>query len=373
MYQRAQLKEEVKLAMRGTRPRPMWVALLFTVIVAVGSWLISTVINAVSGINVLSSQLVALIASGYEIEEALEQLIWIYSAQIASVISTIMICSILVSLLTALWNGLMSLGFKGYCLSMVRGEQPPVNRLFCGFPLIGKVLLTRFLVWVFTFLWTLLYAVCFGVVVLVAALLVESVPAVSVILMLLGYIAIIVLEVRLTLRYALADYVLLDQGVYGLEAVTASKVMMKGNKGRLFVLQLSFVGWYLIEAAILWLGMIIIFVMAVAAGGGYMHSGGFSYGAMAGMVGGALAVLVLMLAGCVLFGSWLLPYTTGAIAKFYEFLKGEQAPPVESGWPTLGGDSTSYTRTDDTGASSGTGIGSGGGSDNSGGPIYPQY
>ena len=73
MYQRAHLKEDVKQAMHNTRPRPMWVALLFTVIVAAGSCLINTVINAVSGINVLSSTFASLLAAGYEMEEAIEQ------------------------------------------------------------------------------------------------------------------------------------------------------------------------------------------------------------------------------------------------------------------------------------------------------------
>lgn len=357
MYQRARLKEEVKQAMRSTRPRPMWVALLFSVIVAAGSWLVNTVIGAVSGVSALSSTFAALLSSGYELEEAFEQLIWAYSAQLPSVVSAVVLGSLLTGLISYLWTGLMRTGFEGYCLSMVRGEQPRVNRLFCGFPLIGKVLLTQLLVWVFTQLWSLLYAAGFAAIAVIAGLLMEKLPAVGAVLLALGCAAFMILEVRLVLRYALADYALLDQGKYGLEAVTESKRLMKGNKGRLFMLQLSFIGWYLIQADIVWVGIIVIVAIVMVGGGSYMFAAGsISYGALAGMLGGILAVCAVMAAACVLFSSWLQPYVTGAVGRFYEFLRGWQTP-AEGGWPTLDSGSGSCTRTEGS----------------SGGPSYPQY
>lgn len=332
----------------------MWVALLFTVILSAGTSILNGLINAVSGISVLSSSFASLLAAGYDFEEAIEQMIWAYSAQMGAVIGTIAACSLLTSLLGWLWNGLMSVGFEGYCLSMVRCGQPSPGKLFCGFPLIGKVLLTQLLVWVFTMLWSLLYGVGFAVIAVIAALLMEKVAAVGAILMVLGCAAVVVLEIRLSLRYAMANYVLLDQGKYGLEAVTESKLMMKGNKGRLFMLQLSFIGWYLVEMAIVWVGIIVLVVIVWIGGGSYMFAGSFSYGAMAGMLGGVMVVCVLMSAACILFSSWLRPYYTGSVAKFYDFLMG-QRPRVEPGWPAL--DGGTYTRTDGT----------------SGGPNYPQY
>ena len=341
MYQRALLKEEVKQAMRGTRPRPMWIALLFSLILGVGAWLINSLIGAVFGIGTLTRAVNALLVSGYGVEEAFRQLLWAYGPQLAAVISSLLACCLIASLLSWLWSGLMNVGFKGYCLSMTRQEQPSVGKLFCGFPLVGKVLLTRLLVWVFITLWSLLYAVGFAVVAVIGALLAESVPALSAILFILGYIAVLVLEVRLTLRYALTDYVLLDQDKYGLEAVTESKLMMKGNKGRLFMLQLSFIGWYLVEFAIILVGVLAVVLICLPAIGS-LTAHGLSFGVLAGAAGGVILVLLLVGVGSLLFSSWLAPYVTGAYARFYEFLKGQQAP-AGGGWPAADGSSSSYT------------------------------
>lgn len=340
MYQRAQLKEQVKQAMGGARPRPMWIALLFSVIVTAGTWLINTVINAVSGISVLNGTMNSLLGAGYELEEAFEQMLWAYGPQLAAVVSTVISCSVITSLLTTLWSGLMSIGFEGYCLSMTRNQQPTVNKLFCGFPMIGKVLLTRLLVWVFTLLWSLLYGLGFAVICVIGALLMAAVPALGVILMVLAWIALMVLLIRLSLRYAMADYVLLDQGKYGLEAVTASKIMMKGNKGKLFVLYLSFIGWYLVQFAIVLVGSVVMVLFCLPAIMSFA-GGGFSYGAIAGAMGGVTVVLLLMGVGSLLFASWLQPYITGSVAKFYDFLRGPGQPELNSGWPPIyGGDST---------------------------------
>ena len=45
----------------------------------------------------------------------------------------------------------------------------------------------------------------------------------------------------------MAPYILADNPeMSGLEAITASKNMMMGHKGRLFGLYLSFIGWFLL-------------------------------------------------------------------------------------------------------------------------------
>ncbi len=58
-------------------------------------------------------------------------------------------------------------------------------------------------------------------------------------------------------RYAMAFYIAADDPNVGIvEAVERSKAMMKGNKWRLFVFQLSFIGWVLLSPltfGILWL------------------------------------------------------------------------------------------------------------------------
>lgn len=345
MYNRAKIKQEVKQTIAATRPRPMWIALLYLVIVSVGASVIQSVVGAVAGTSFLSTQLTEILMSGREMEEALSELLLLYSSQMAQLAGTLIVGSILASVVLALWQGLMGVGFNGYCLSLVKGENPNAGRIFCGFPLFGKVILTSLLVWVFTMLWTLLYTVCLVIVMVVGALLLEAVPAVGVIIMVVGYVGFFILEIRLVLRYAMTNYILLDSGKYGLEAITESKRMMKGKKGKLFMLDLSFIGWYLLMYAIILVGSLIIGVIAGVGAAG-MTVGGASMGALAGMVGGVMFVLVLMVAGIWLLDIWLQPYVNGAVARFYLHFK-PQEPVTPESWPTLGDTTTSSTEPTD--------------------------
>lgn len=327
-YNRVQLKQEVRAAMKGTRPRPMWVTLLYTLIVAAGSWVLSLVIQTLTGISRLTNQMATTLATlmerGYAPEDALTELLLSFGSQLGTLIAVMIGSSLLLSILSTLWSGLMGVGYKDYCRRMVRLENPNVATLFSGFPLIGKVVLTRFLVWVFTALWMLLFGLCFAVVAVLAALLMQAAEALGVILMLLGYIAFVVMAVRVNLRYAMTDYVLLDEGTYGLDALTASKTMMKGCKGKLFMLKLSFLGWYLLTAAIVTVAGLVCALLVVGAGMA-MIGGQGSYGAIAGVVGGAVVVAVAALVGVWLLNSWIQPYVTGSEAKFYYLLKGSRS------------------------------------------------
>lgn len=57
--------------------------------------------------------------------------------------------------------------------------------------------------------------------------------------------------------YAMAYYILADNpGMTGSEAITASKEMMRGHRGALFRLHLSFIGWYLLSFLTLGIGLL---------------------------------------------------------------------------------------------------------------------
>lgn len=334
MYNRAQMKKEVKQAIAATRPRPMWVALFYMVVASAGASLIQSVIGALSGTSVLSDMVNDLLYSGQDIEEALGELLLVYADQLSSFVGTLIASALISSILVSLWQGLMTVGFNGYCLALVRGEKATPGKIFCGFHVAGKVILTSLPVWVFTTLWALLWAVCLSVVVVVAALLMEAIPAVGILLIAVGYIGFFALLMWTVFRYAMTNYILLDTGKSGLEAISESKRMMKGNKWKFFVLHLSFIGWYLIEFVIILVGCIVIAVAASAA------VAGISAGAANGsMIGGLFAigsfVVIIMSAAIWLLNIWLQPYVTGSVAKFYLFFK-PQEPVAKSAWPTLG-------------------------------------
>lgn len=341
MYHRAQLKRDVKQIISATKPRPMWIALLYLVITSAGASILQSIVNLFTGTSFLTEMFSSIpekILSGEDPTVIFEEMILLYGDRLITFVGTLIVSSLIISIVLTLWQGLMNVGFQGYCLSLVKEEKPGVNRIFCGFPLIGKVVLTSILVWVFTALWTLLYSVCLAIVAVIGALLIESATIVSVILFVVGYVGYMILMIRLTLRYSMTNYILLDTGKYGLDAVSESKRMMKGKKGKLFMLHLSFIGWYLLIYAIALVCCIIIGVIIGVGSVGLV--GGGSVGAVAGMVGGVMFVMVIMFAVIWLFSIWLQPYVNGAVAKFYLFFK-PQEPQQNEEWPTLA-ESTSH-------------------------------
>lgn len=126
-------------------------------------------------------------------------------------------------LLWAIIGGAAELGLARYNLDLLTKENPPAFRtLFSRFSIWGKAFGLRFMTGLFTALWMLLLIV----------------P---------GIIA--------AYRYAMAPYLMAEYPEMGVrEAIAKSKELMQGNKGRLFCLQLSFIGWQLLSALTLGIG-----------------------------------------------------------------------------------------------------------------------
>jgi uncharacterized membrane protein len=114
----------------------------------------------------------------------------------------------------------VELGYNLFNLSLYENKgAPKIDTLFSRFSIFGNALLLRFLMALKIFLWMLLFIV----------------P---------GIIA--------AYRYAMAPYLLAEHPeLTAGEAIEQSKQMMTGNKGRLFCLQFSFIGWILL-AALTW-------------------------------------------------------------------------------------------------------------------------
>ena len=121
----------------------------------------------------------------------------------------------------------VELGYNRFNISLFEsGENPPIAMLFSRFGIFGKALALRLLIMVKTFLWSLLLVV----------------P---------GIIAYY--------RYAMAPYILAEEPDIGAsEAIERSKELMNGNKWRLFCLEISFIGWYLLSIVTLGLGLFFL-------------------------------------------------------------------------------------------------------------------
>lgn len=132
-------------------------------------------------------------------------------------------------------TGALMYGIMNFFLSISRGENPQTADLFSGFSRFVDTFILYLLSCIFIFLWSLL-------------------------LIIPGIIA--------ALRYSQAYYLLKDNpGISPLEAINRSKAMMDGHKGRLFMLLLSFIGWYLLALLTFGIGMLWLAPYAYTAFG----------------------------------------------------------------------------------------------------------
>jgi len=119
------------------------------------------------------------------------------------------------ALLLFLFQPVLDVGFISYCLKINRSKSTEFKDLFNGFLFFSKVvsifLITTFMI----FLWSLL-------------------------LIIPGIVA--------SYRYRMAYYILLDDpGKGALQCISESKLMMYGNKLDLLIIDISFIGWYIID------------------------------------------------------------------------------------------------------------------------------
>jgi len=123
----------------------------------------------------------------------------------------------------------VELGFDLYNISLYTTPapgQPKFELLFSRFTIFGRALALRLLMFLKILAWTLLFIV----------------P---------GIVA--------AYRYAMAPFLLAEHPeMTAMEAIELSKQMMNGNKGRLFGLQLSFIGWYLLAACTFGIGWVFL-------------------------------------------------------------------------------------------------------------------
>ena len=136
---------------------------------------------------------------------------WLAAVAMVSLYTIIISASGLVLIGPLILGGPLTLGFMGYCLKKTRGEAVRVENLFDGFKLFGTSFLLYLLEIVFIGLWTCLF---------------------------------IIPGMVKCLSYSMAFFILRDNPDIGAaEAITRSRKMMSGHKGKLFGLLLSFIGW----------------------------------------------------------------------------------------------------------------------------------
>ena len=134
--------------------------------------------------------------------------------------------------------GPFMIGLLSFIFSIVRRREVAYPKLFDGFQIFLKAFLLQFLIALLTALWTI-------PVVMVGTLITVFMPILS----LLPMIGATAVAFWAYLRYSMASFYLADNHLLGvMECINLSKSSMKGNKGALFGLLISFIGWAFLAA-----------------------------------------------------------------------------------------------------------------------------
>lgn len=163
----------------------------------------------------------------------------------------------------AIIGGPLALGLLAFGLSIARGQPAGFGQLFSGFrrfwPAIGAYALVALFILLWVLLFLLPFALWFGLVFMGQRfdwdalaqnpqVLLEIIRPYLVIFILAGIVYMVVATV-VALRYSQTLFVLWDHPELGpLEAVRQGVVLMRGRKGKLFLLYLRFIGWRLLAA-----------------------------------------------------------------------------------------------------------------------------
>lgn len=135
-------------------------------------------------------------------------------------IGVLLIGCILVGVLSTtgiggLFTGLITFGFCAAFLAVIRTKTMKIENLFECTKNFGTVFVASLLQSIYLFLWTLLFWI----------------PGIV-----------------KSYSYAMTNYILIDNpNMTANEAITESRKMMDGHKAELFILDLSFLGWYILS------------------------------------------------------------------------------------------------------------------------------
>ncbi|MBX9188164.1 DUF975 family protein [Bacteroides sp. K03] len=120
----------------------------------------------------------------------------------------------------------MMYGYSIVLLSVMRGGEMNIGGLFDGFNDFGRIVGTKLLQVIYTFLWTLL---------------------------------LVIPGIIKNYSYAMTDFILKDQPeLANNAAIEKSMAMMDGNKMKLFLLDLSFIGWAILCLFTLGIGFLFL-------------------------------------------------------------------------------------------------------------------
>ena len=213
MIDRTALKKTARLSLPGKKPSTYLVAALYIAILSI----LSILTYALSGYDRFYEYIMQAIPVNPNLSA--EELLSAFPAIRPE-------AGLLMFLILAL-RFLIGIGFLSYCLKISRDENADIKSLFDAFSFFLKVIWLEILRLIFTLLW-------------------------SVLLIVPGIVAYY--------SYRQAFYILLDQPeLRALDCLRQSKRLMNGHKTELFMLDVSFIGWFIVDFVIEALAILPLF------------------------------------------------------------------------------------------------------------------
>lgn len=222
------LKQCSRDDMKNTRPSVYRAAALFVVISLILSVLLTSLTGQTGYVRNIRSfadkhagELTAIQKSASDSEDYSQRLAEFsekYASEILSLYPRVTWVAGVLAALIYLMSAVISAGFDLYCLKVSRRQETKAMDIFTSFEFLFKAMAIVILQTVFIALWSLLFII----------------P---------GIIA--------AYRYSQSFYVMYDNPEYSaFECIRHSSKIMRGHKGMLFVLQLSFIGWLILDYAV---------------------------------------------------------------------------------------------------------------------------
>lgn len=188
-----------------------------------------------------------------------------------------------VALILLLWGivvivigGATTLGYAKYNLNLVDDQEPKLKDIFSQYHRIGTGFGMQFFRSLYVLLWSLLLVI----------------PGI-----IAGY------------SYSMTPFILCEHPeMTAREAIKESKMLMKGNKWRLFCLEISFWGWFLLSTVVMLVAWMVAFVPMIS----YALDTNFYLSAT--MV---IMVFVILIIYIIVLTLALTPYMMAAITVFY--------------------------------------------------------
>lgn len=292
MYNRKEFKKQAKQLMKGSAPHFMLVALVYYLLTSALSLVVSQVTSMVG------------LDAG--------------------------VPAFFLSILITLFSYVMTIGFSNYTLRLSRRQETGFRSLFDSFSYAGRSIGVTLLTALYTFAWTMLLMFGFAVLVAIVTLVfsAEELMAVAVILTVILYLVLLVLSVLISMRYTMAPFALVEAPELGVSAAVRRSVqIMRKNKGKLFVLLLSFIGWELLVALLATAVITVGFVVSDTSWVAGAFAAALEDAEQMTMVFEALTGqmnlwILLSEVVCLPLNLWLLTYIRTSIARFYNYASG---------------------------------------------------